>query len=223
MKSKKFVSVFLIILILIVGMSLNSCTTNKNEIIESGGSLATVNLTLTVDDTIGLSKIVPVLKDQPTRAFIHTRADGTSNSISDDFLPTIPTKYIAYFVADEDKDSYKAGAIVKIISVHPGKNNITVPDIKYNVYVTNYNVKPLTGSVLTENDLTDIQENLPVASDSLCLSGDILGVNFDNSDKISDTISVSLQNLYAAVAVRKNTLTSGVTFAKNTQAQFLIF
>ena len=206
MKKIKTLSVIMMLLTTFISGILTSCTKNENYIVDGSGSLVTVQLT--VKDTISLSKIVPVLNDNnqhSTRASIHTRAD---DGTIDDFVPVIPNKYIAYFVAAEDKDSYKTGDIVKIISVNPGNNSITVPDIKYNIYVTNYNNK-----LSTENDLIDIQTKLPDASDSLYLSGDTTGVKFNNVN--GGKISVSLKNLYAAVAVRNNDLTDGVTFAKD--------
>ena len=145
-----------------------------------------------------------------------TRAGNTDGSTTDPFNIVdngYSTSYTAYFVSSKDQTinstSYKAGQIVKIKTVKEGNNSLTVPNIEYNIYVTNYTpttdvtgtssitLTNLTEGTVGETDIQHIENNLPAYSTTLYLFGQSSGVSLSNNS----TVSITLTSEYAAVCV----------------------
>ena len=100
-----------------------------------------------------------------TRAY--AKGDG-------DFTPVLPTSFKAYFVSADATPYYAKGSIVKIANVVTGDNSITLPDIKYNVYVTNMesNLK-VDNTKDKEVNISSIYKSFPESNDFIYLYSDV--------------------------------------------------
>jgi hypothetical protein len=168
---------FLSVLVLILALS--SCT--KKEIVQNDGGMISVNMDLS--SGISVSK--------KTRA----AADFTSN---------IPTSYTAYFIAAEKTEVYNKGDIIKTVPVSLGDNKITLPDIKYNIYISNY----LPSIPANESDIKSMIESIPVSSSILYLVKEDDNVIFHSTKTITET----LENNYAAVCILNNSFVTGAQY-----------
>lgn len=171
----------LIMLFMMVVMFFLSSCSKKEITVKDGGSPITIEMSLS--SGINVSEV--------------TRA-------SSDFTPTVPDKYKAYFVASENTESYKAGDIVRIVDVSLGSNKIKIPDLKYNIYISNYNLKTIS----KESDLKTMLSSLPPSSTSLYLVKEDDNVMFH----ATKTIQEKLINNYAAVCVAANNFVTGATY-----------
>ena len=170
----------LLLFLSVLVFALSSC--DRKEIVQNNGNgLVSVNM--------DLSSGVKV-----------SRVSRASN----DFVATVPTSYKVYFVSAEKTEEYGKGDIVKTADVVLGDNNIQLPDIKYNIYVTNY----VPSTPKTEADIKSMIESIPVSSSTLYLVKEDDGVIFHNTKTITET----LVNNYAAVCILNNKFVTGAQY-----------
>ena len=184
-----------------------SCTKDENYI----ETPPTITVHLYIVDSVNVSRYVVKQKSRATRAFLMTRA-ASGSSTATNFAPeAMPTNFTAYFVAASNEDGYTAGALIKIIKVTAGDNSITLPNIAYHIYVTNYT----STNTLTENNtnkveraVTGIRNSFPTGTTTLYLWGELT-----NSTTFSNgTVKVDMKNPYAAIAILKNNFVTGATY-----------
>ena len=131
----------LLLFLSVLVFALSSCT--KKEIVQNNGD-GLVSVSMDLSSGVNVSRV--------------SRA-------SNDFVATVPTSYKVYFVSAEKTEEYNKGDIVKTADVVLGDNKITLPDIKYNIYVTNY----VPSTPATEADIKSMIESIPVSSSILYL------------------------------------------------------
>ncbi|MCH3994256.1 MAG: hypothetical protein LKE54_04260 [Prevotella sp.] len=138
-----------------------------------------------------------------------TRAITTSSA---NFTPVIPTQFTAYFVAAEGTSEYAKGSIVRKVTVNQGSNRISVPAIKYHIYVTNYeptNSLEADRTTDSESAVEALEDNLPVSSTTLYLFGTDSTADFSSTTAAANA-TVNMVNHYAAVCVANNGHVKGV-------------
>jgi hypothetical protein len=162
-----------ILLFIGVVLTIVSCTKNEITIVENVTVKFKCNSLLTVSESIFRS--------------------------GDDYTHPFPTSYKAYFVSNENKGQYIQNQLVTTLDVNPGENTITIPKLKYTVYVTNYQKD---GNWYTYNNAS---EQLPQASTILYLYG-----KNDINYSINETGEVTLVNYYAASMVKKTRWVTGI-------------
>lgn len=171
-----------------------SCSGEDEVTDQMGNSINNNEITIQLRTELGITENSSSF-DKAFTGICATRAGQTSSDST--FSPTLPTTYKAYFVAEETKGQYKSGSIVKTAAVNDGTNIITVPAMKYNIYVTNYDIDKIPNS-------SDIEASLPESSSTLYYFGS------SEKDLESDgiTLDVTLSNPYATVAICKNSCVS---------------
>ncbi len=151
-----------------------------------------------------------------------TRAGETTVTTPDPFTVDLSNyKYTAYFVAAQDAGDYKTGDLVRKVAVTGGANSISVPAIKYNIYVTNYDpataITPATGSN-QESTVKGLENQLPESSlSTLYLFGSQQDADFSNTtDATQNVATVKLTNHYAAVCIAANDFVKSVSYKQTT-------
>lgn len=123
------------------------------------------------------------------KSVLNVETEGFKTRSTAAELP-IPTTFKAYFVSAENKGPYIIGQLITTLDVTSGIQTITVPKIKYNVYVTNYEKE---GSWYTWDDATS---QLPKSSYDLYLYGK------NEIDYSNNTVGeVEVKNPYSAVFI----------------------
>ena len=133
---------------------------------------------------------------------IFTRAGETSSDSI--FTPILPSTFKAYFVAAENKGQYQAGSMVKTVVVNDGTNDITVPAMKYKIYVTNYDIDNIQNN-------SDVEASLPESSSILYYYGS----DEKDLDSSGIIVDIALTEPYAAVAIYKNNCISSAPIYKD--------
>lgn len=213
---------------------MGSCSKDSDLTNKTASSKTTDSVTVSLNLNSGIkvsesqSPLSRAAKTVATRAG-STGSDG--NFIPDYSINGTTGAFTAYFVAANSGDGYTKGNIVAVKTGLNGSeagaaNTVTVPDIQYDIYVTNY---PVTGekvgdafstyyntnqSITTGESLSganaqtvqiplpnDIYKNSP-ASQTLYLFGETMGQKF--STATSNTVTVQMYSPYAAVAVSKS-------------------
>lgn len=151
-----------------------------------------------------------------------TRAGETTVTTPANFSVDLSNyQYTAYFVAAEKTDEYVKGALVRKVTVKSGDNPISVPAMKYNIYVTNYDptttINAATGAD-QEQSIEDLESQLPESSTStLYLFGSQLGADFSATTATTNhKATVTLTNHYAAVCIAANDFVKSVTYKATT-------
>lgn len=123
---------------------------------------------------------------------------GKSVEFDESYTHTLPNKFTAYLVANEDKGQYRTGDLIQTEIVDSGSNSLTVPKMAITIYVTNYDDVPAT---LDDNwyRWDNAAEQLPQTSHKLYLYG-------KNTIDFNNTLSgeVDAHNHYAAVMILNN-------------------
>ena len=129
-----------------------------------------------------------------TKSVFNIEQEGFgTRSATTEYQHAYPTEFKAYFIAEESKGPYIKGQLVKTINVVSGLQSITVPKLKYTVYVTNYEKG---GSWYTWPDAID---QMPLASDILYLYG------FNTIDYSTATYGeVLAKNPWSAIMIENN-------------------
>lgn len=189
-----------------------SCS--KDDPTPSTVKYVTINLQIGGDSTLSLSGGGTSFDySNSTKEFIKpisaTRAvvDGVNVP---NFVPKVPKTFTAYLVANENTTTYPSGKdnaqVIASVTVHTGSNHITVPAMKYKVFVTNYS----NGNEKTDNGWSnwytypDALAHLPAGSTTLYLYGKS-DLDFTNGA----VGEVRMTNPYAAICVYKNKYVTG--------------
>lgn len=141
---------------------------------------------------------------------------GKGPAFDNSYVHLLPTSYTAYFVADETKGQYVTGQFIKSITVTPGLNSITVPQMKVKVYATNYT----KGGELQNNawyTWNDAIQQMPQTSTTLNLLG--------NSSIDYSTVTVgqvTMTNPYSAVMIKKNTWVTSAPMSYDTKMDYFL-
>lgn len=124
-------------------------------------------------------------------------------STTADYTHNIPNEFKAYFVSKEDRGQYVVGEVVAVIDVATGSNSFIIPELEYDIYVTNY--EQGDGTVpYAWYTWGDNIEQLPVGSDELYLFGTTT-IDY----KETDSGEVTLENHYSAVMISNNEFVKG--------------
>lgn len=127
------------------------------------------------------------------------KASSRQTAQSKEYEHEFPSDYTAYFVSKQTKGDFTTGQVVDSIKVKSGTNNIRVPKLNYDVYVTNF--KHNQPKWYTWNNAI---EQLPQGSHKLYLLGS------NNIDYSKVTVgTVELVNPYSAVMVLNNQWVNG--------------
>lgn len=209
---KLFFSIAALAAIVVMG----SCSKDSSLNNQTAKSVGNVTVSLNVNSGIQVSENNSSMTNSPTRA-AKTRAEGGTDFI----LDLSNYKYTAYFVAAEKAGDYNVGDLVRKVSVKGGANSISVPAIKYNIYVTNYDPKTAiaTGSN-QESAVKDLENQLPESSTStLYLFGSQQNADFSNTtDATQNAATVKLTNHYAAICIAVNDFVQSVSYRQTTTA-----
>lgn len=153
-----------------------------------------------VDIIMKISNEPEVNQINTTRAYV--KGDG-------DFTPVLPTSFKAYFVSADATPYYAKGSIVKIANVVTGDNSITLPDIKYNVYVTNMESDLKSDNTKDQEvNISSIDKSFPESNDFIYLYGYSKDLLFHNNQNTN----VTLGNPYAAVCIAHNQFATGAQY-----------
>ena len=187
--------------------------------------LAVVLLTLIVGCTKEREVIVVVPNVEvhlSTKSVFNVEQEGFSTrSTTTEYQHVYPTSYKAYFIAAESKGPYTSGQLVTTIDVKEGMQTVTVPKLKYTVYVTNYEKE---GSWYTWEKPLD---QMPHASDVLYLFGSNVidyGTQLDGEVKVQNpwsAIMIENHELFDPLQVPKE-YTSGKNY-KLTDGWWLLY
>ncbi|MCI1246979.1 MAG: hypothetical protein LKG14_06315 [Prevotella sp.] len=196
---RKFMLTF-VILPIFISFSCSGGDAVPDQIINNSEKDVTIQLRTSLDITEQTSSLARV---QTYKGL--TRAGSASSDSS--FTPDLPAAFKAYFVAAENKGQYKSGKLVKTVSVNDGTNTITVPAMKYKVFVSNYDSNKVWST-------TDPASTLPESTTTLYYYGT------QEKDLLSDgnTVDITLSTPYAAVAIYKNSYVSGKPVYKDGNA-----
>ena len=175
---------------ILLAVTFTSC--EKSEVITNNYSIEYVNVTLDA------TELVAVVDKPMTKA--------STRSTTAEYQHKFPESYTAYFVSKESKGEFTKGQIVDSIQVKSGDNNIRIPKLSYDVYVTNY--KHQSKDWIKWKDAV---QQLPQTSDKLYL----LGSNSIDYSKVKAG-QVELVNPYAAVMIKDNRWVSGTPKAYDT-------
>jgi hypothetical protein len=189
---KKLISILLLLEVIVM---VSSCSKNETNYLNPDSKEVRINLN--VYNNIKITQV-------NSNASL-TRAESSPAS----FVPIFPTTFKAYFISAENTGVYSRGAIVKIVDVNMGNNSVTVPDIKYDVYVTNFNINLSSDkSKDQESILKDMQSSFPESTTSIYLYGNENEVIFHQNQNTT----VTMVNPYAAVCVLHNNFVTNVQY-----------
>ena len=205
---KKIVFLYIIIA---VALLFASCS-DDDSTTSSTAKYVTINLQIGADTTLTLSKgstsfayNSSIKEFESRKTLISTRAviDGVTVP---DFVPKVPNTFTAYFVANENTTKYPTAKdnaqVIDSVTVHTGNNYITVPAMKYKVFVTNYSNGNEMNYPGWSNWYTypDALGQLPAGCTTLYLYGKNENMDFTNGA----VGEIQMTNPYAAVCVYNN-------------------
>jgi hypothetical protein len=196
---------------------MGSCSQDSSLNNQTEKSVGNVTVSLNVNSGIEVSENNSSMDKSTvnsTRA-LTTRAGGTTTTPAPFTVDLSKYEYTAYFVAAQDAGDYKTGDLVRKVTVTGGNNSISVPAIKYNIYVTNYDpATAITTGSQKESAVTGLEKQLPESSTStLYLFGSQLGADFSNTtDATQNKATVNLTNHYAAVCIAANDFVKSVSY-----------
>ena len=126
-------------------------------------------------------------------------------STTANYVHNIPNEFKAYFVSKEDRGQYVVGQVVAVEDVETGDNSFIIPELEYDIYVTNY-LKPNGNETEPYAWYTwdDNIAQLPFGSNELYLFGTTV-IDY----KEVDSGKVTLENHYSAVMISNNDVVTG--------------
>ena len=201
---KKIVSLYIIATALIFA----SCTDDTTPVT---AKYVTVDLQIGGDSTLNLSggstsfDYNSSAKEFIKKPLSPTRAIVNGVNVPD-FVPEVPKQFTAYLIANENKNGYSINQFVDSVTVHTGSNHITVPAMKYRVYVSNYKYSGRETNMWNWENwysghfLSPMEWFFPESSTTLYLYGKDENMDFTNG-AVGEIV---LTNPYAAVCVYKN-------------------
>lgn len=223
--------------------SQDSDLTNKTASSKAKQDSVTIGLSINTGITVSESNssMAKSTANVPITRAAATRADATGSTTSSssantnnpgsNFVPTYPSSYTVYFVADQAQGDYKDQEIVYTMNITATNSNLTtattsgsatatevysatgikIPALNYKVYVTNYSTSQKAGGEFKA-------ETLPTSSTTLYLNNGV-GTTADLTSKSTNrTVTVALTNNYAAVAVAANDFVSAVAYNETSYA-----
>ena len=207
MKKNIFLYIIAIVLVFV------SCS--KDDSTSPTVKYITINLQIGGDSTLNLSGgSTPFTYSNSDKEFVKKEENIVTTRSSNiiNFVPEVPTKFTAYFIANETKNGYSINQFVDSIPVYTGSNYITVPAMKYKVYVSNYKdpgreINGYGGDWYDGYYTDPMQWPFPESSTTLYLYGDS-ALDFTNS--VSG--EVKLINPFAAIAIYNNQYVIGYPF-----------
>lgn len=144
-----------------------------------------------------------------TQGLISSTADTFNSngyqaySSTANYVHIIPNEFQAYFVSKETRGQYVEGQVVKVIDVVTGNNSFSIPELEYDIYVTNYVQGDETEPYAWYTWSNNIGQ-LPTGSDELYLFGTTV-IDY----KEVDSGEVVLENHYSAVMISDNAFVTG--------------
>lgn len=213
---KLFFSIAALAAIVVMG----SCSKDSSLNNQTEKSVGSVTVSLNVNSGIEVSGSSSSMDKSTVNSTktLTTRAGETTVTTPDPFTVDLSKyTYTAYFVAAETAGDYTAGDLVRKVTVKGGANSISVPAIKYNIYVTNYDpapaITPAKGSN-QESAVQGLENQLPESSNStLYLFGSQRGADFSHTtDATTNVATVKLTNHYAAVCIAANDFVKSVSY-----------
>lgn len=130
----------------------------------------------------------------------------------------VPQTFTAYVVAQETKGQYVQNQVIKSIQVTEGMQQVTVPKMKLKFYITNYN--HLTSDEMQPNawySWSDAIQQLPQTSQNLFYLGS------ESEDfNLNSSITVQLENPYAAVMIKNNNWVSSAPSSYDTNENYFL-
>ena len=141
-----------------------------------------------------------------------------SMSFDSTYQHIVPQTFTAYVVAQETKGQYTQNQVVKSIQVTEGLQQITVPKMKLKFYITNYD-KPNHDEMqpYAWYSWGTAKEQLPQTSQNLFY----LGSKFQDFNS-SSSITVELENPYAAVMIKDNNWVSSAPSSYDTNENYFL-
>lgn len=124
-------------------------------------------------------------------------------STTADYVHNIPNEFQAYFISKETRGQYVEGEVVKVVEVVTGDNSFIIPELEYDIYVTNY-IQGGETEPYAWYTWGDIVSQLPDGSDELYLFGTTV-IDY----KEVDSGEVTLENHYSAVMISDNEFVTG--------------
>ena len=195
---KIFLSLAAVITILMIMSSCSDDPELSTNIANSKNVSSITEISLNINSGIDISEDSSTFTN-------HSATDVSTRSVATtpaNFSAELPSQFTAYFVAAEATSEYAEGAIVRKVTVTTGNNNISVPAIKYHIYVTNYDPAdaPIADkSSNQESAAKALEDNLPQNSTTLYLYGES-DADFSSTTSTANA-TVSMTNHYAAVCV----------------------
>jgi len=170
----------------------------------------TIGLTSCSEDTYYINSEVSNKEvTLSTQGLISSTTDTFSSngyqtlSTTADYVHNIPNAFKAYFVSKETKGQYVEGQVVKVVDVVTGDNSFIIPELEYDIYVTNYTKGGETESYAWYT-WDNIIAQLPDGSDELYLFATTV-IDY----KEVDSGEVTLENHYSAVMISDNEFVTG--------------
>lgn len=130
----------------------------------------------------------------------------------------VPQTFTGYIVAQETKGQYTQHQVIKSIQVTEGLNQITVPKMKLKFYITNYNHP--SNDEMQPNAWycwNDAKQQLPQTSQNLFYLG---SESEDFNSSLS--ITVQLENPYAAVMIKNNKWVNSAPSSYDTKENYFL-
>jgi hypothetical protein len=182
-------------------MIMSSCSDDpelSTNIANSKNVSSITEISLNINSGIDISEDSSTFSNNSVTKVSTRSATSTPANFSAD----LPSQFTAYFVAAEATSEYVQGAIVRKVTVNTGSNSISVPAMKYHIYVTNYdpaNSLSTDKNSNQESAVKALEDNLPQNSTTLYLYGES-DADFSSTTSTANT-TVALTNHYAAVCV----------------------
>lgn len=124
-------------------------------------------------------------------------------STTAEYTHNIPNEFKAYFISKETRGQYIEGEVVKVVDVITGDNSFIIPELEYDIYVTNY-IQGGETDPYAWYTWNNIITQLPDGSDELYLFGTTV-IDY----KEVDNGEVTLENHYSAVMISDNEFVTG--------------
>lgn len=210
--------IFSLAIVITTIMIMSSCSDDSALVVNTANSKNSSSVT---EISLNINSGIDVSEESST--FSNSSAVKASTrsttSTSTNFSAKLPPQFTAYFVAAEATSEYTQGAIVRKISVSTGNNNnISVPAIKYHIYVTNYdpaNAPTADKNSNQESAVKALENSLPENTTTLYLYG-TNDADFSSTTSTANA-TVTLTNYYAAVCVANNGHVKSVSYKDGTE------
>lgn len=204
--------IFSLAIVITTIMIMSSCSDDSALVVNTANSKNSSSVT---EISLNINSGIDVSEESST--FFNSSAVKASTrsttSTSTNFSAKLPSQFTAYFVAAEATSEYTQGAIVRKVSVSTGSNNISVPAIKYHIYVTNY-APTADKDINQESDVEALENSIP-RDTTLYLYGRS-DADFSSTTSTANA-TVALTNHYAAVCVANNGHVKSVCYKDGTE------